>query len=73
MDFSKEERTLEEIFKAKMAMGLMIVVPRDIQLHSVMDTKMDITKDGMTHQKTIDEMRLREFKEIKYVCSADRT
>jgi hypothetical protein len=41
-----------------MAMGLMIAVPKDIQLHSVRDTKTDIMKDGMTHQKTIREVQI---------------
>jgi hypothetical protein len=59
MDFSKEQRTLEEIFKAKMAMGPMTVVPKDIRLHSVRDTSKDIVKGFMTHQKTINEIGLR--------------
>lgn len=32
----------------------MTAVLVDIQLHSVMATKTDIVKDGMTHQRTID-------------------
>jgi hypothetical protein len=56
MGFSKEQRMLEEIFAGKMAMGSMIVVLKDIRLHSATDIKMDIMKDGMIHQKTIDEI-----------------
>ena len=39
-----------------MVMVLMTAVLVDIQLRFVKDVKTDIMKDGMTHQKTIDEI-----------------
>jgi hypothetical protein len=52
MDFSKEQRMLIETFKGKTAMGLIIVVPKDTRLRSVMNTNKDIVKAIMTNQNT---------------------
>jgi hypothetical protein len=54
---SEEQRTLVEIFKDQLDMDLMIVVLKGIHLPSVEDTSKDIVKDGMTHQRTIHEVR----------------